>query len=192
METSAVLNQSVELETRISELKLQQAEYDRKYTRQHPMYLALLTQIEGLTRRQNELAGTVKKLPETQQELLRLSRAVEVSTEIYTQLLNKAQELDIARAGTVGNVRVVDSAVIGLNNPVAPKKGLIIAVAILLGALLSIGFVLVRKMLNPGLETPESIEQLGLPVYATIPLSPHQISIEEQARKSRKDSSPPC
>lgn len=191
METSAVLNQSVELETRISELKLQQAEYDRKYTRQHPMYLALLTQIEGLTRRQNELAGTVKKLPETQQELLRLSRAVEVSTEIYTQLLNKAQELDIARAGTVGNVRVVDSAVIGLNNPVAPKKGLIIAVAILLGALLSIGFVLVRKMLNPGLETPESIEQLGLPVYATIPLSPHQISIEEQARKSRKDSSPP-
>lgn len=190
METSAVLNQSVELETRISELKMQQAEYDRKYTRQHPMYQALLTQIDGLTRRQNELAGTVKKLPETQQELLRLSRAVEVGTEIYTQLLNKAQELDIARAGTVGNVRIIDNAVIGLGNPVAPKKGLIIAVATLLGALLSIGFVLIRKMLNPGLETPEAIEQLGLPVYATIPLSPQQVVSGEQ-HKSRKGHTAP-
>ena len=49
LETKAILDQIVGLDTSISELKLQQAEMDRKFTRQHPAYRALLTQIGELT-----------------------------------------------------------------------------------------------------------------------------------------------
>lgn len=185
LETSTVLHQAVELETRISELKLQQAEFDRRYTREHPTYQALLMQIDGLTRRQNDIAGKVKGLPETQQEVLRLSRDVQVSTEIYTQLLNKAQELDLIRAGTVGNVRIIDSAVSD-GGPVAPKKSMIVAASTLFGALLAIALVLIRKQINPGIETPEAIEQLGLPVYATIPFSEQQ-TLLNRGRKNRNN-----
>ncbi len=171
LEAKAILDQIVALDTSISTLKLQQAEMDRKFTPQHPAYRALMGQLAELTSKQQRLAKQVEGLPSTQQELLSLTRDVKVSTEIYTQLLNKSQELDVMRAGTVGNVRLIDTADVDLRTPVKPKKTLIVLIATLLGALLAIGYVLFRKALNRGVQNPDDIEKLGLPVYASIPFS---------------------
>ncbi|WP_223502773.1 polysaccharide biosynthesis tyrosine autokinase [Pseudomonas sp. BF-R-24] len=178
IETKAVLDQIVALETAISELKLKQAEMEHRFTREHPAYQALMTQMGQLDQQKRALEKKVKNLPETQQELLRLARDMQVTTEIYTQLLNKTQELDIVRAGTVGNVRVIDSADANIEKPVKPKKALIVLIATLLGGLVAVAFVLIRKMMNRGVEDPEVIEQLGIPVYASIPLSKGQSQIE--------------
>lgn len=186
LETKAILDQIIGLDTSISQLKLQQAEMDGKFTPQHPAYRALLTQIEELSNKQKGLASKVGSLPSTQQELLSLTRDVEVATAIYTQLLNKSQELDVMRAGAVGNVRLVDSADADLIKPLKPKKVLIVLVATLLGGLIAVIFVLVRRALNRGLESPEAIEQLGLPVYASIPFSALQKNEEEKNSKASK------
>ena len=171
LEAKAILDQIVALDTSISTLKLQQAEMDRKFTPQHPAYRALMGQLAELTGKQQRLAKQVEGLPTTQQELLSLTRDLKVSTEIYTQLLNKSQELDVMRAGAVGNVRLIDTADVDLRNPVKPKKALIVLIATLLGAFLAIGYVLFRKALNRGVQNPDDIEKLGLPVYASIPFS---------------------
>lgn len=181
LEAKAILDQIVALDTNISVLKLQQAEMDRKFTRQHPAYRALLSQISELTAKQNGLAKKVEGLPTTQQELLSLTRDLKVSTEIYTQLLNKSQELDVVRAGTVGNVRLIDAADVDLRDPVKPKKSLIVLIATLLGALLAVALVLFRRALNRGVENPDEIEKLGLPVYAAIPFSALQKGEEDKA-----------
>jgi len=183
LETQSVLGQSVALETRISELKMQQAELDRKFTKQHPAYRALMSQIGELTQQQKSLEGKVGDLPATQQELLNLTRDVEVASQIYTQLLNKSQELDIVRAGAVGNVRLIDPADVDLTSPVKPKKALIVLIATFLGAFVGVALVLLRKSLSKGLEGPEAIEQLGLPVYASIPYS--ALQREEDTKKGR-------
>ena len=183
LETQSVLGQSVALETRISELKMQQAEMDRKFTKQHPAYRALMSQIGELTQQQKSLEGKVGDLPATQQELLNLTRDVEVASQIYTQLLNKSQELDIVRAGAVGNVRLIDPADVDLTSPVKPKKALIVLIATFLGAFVGVALVLLRKSLSKGLEGPEAIEQLGLPVYASIPYS--ALQREEDTKKGR-------
>lgn len=183
LETQSVLGQSVALETRISELKMQQAELDRKFTKQHPAYRALMTQIGELTQQQKSLEGKVQDLPATQQELLNLTRDVEVASQIYTQLLNKSQELDIVRAGAVGNVRLIDTADVDLTSPIKPKKPLIVLIATLLGAFVGVAVVLLRKSLSRGLEGPEGIERLGLPVYASIPYS--ALQEEEDSKKGR-------
>jgi len=186
METQSVLGQSVALETRISELKMQQAEMDRKFTKQHPAYRALMSQIGELTQQQKSLEGKVGDLPATQQELLNLTRDVEVASQIYTQLLNKSQELDIVRAGAVGNVRLIDPADVDLSSPVKPKKALIVLIATFLGAFVGVALVLLRKSLSKGLEGPEAIEQLGLPVYASIPYS--ALQRDEDTKKGRVKS----
>ncbi|AFY20730.1 polysaccharide biosynthesis tyrosine autokinase [Pseudomonas sp. UW4] len=178
IETKAVLDQIVALETLISELKLKQAEMEHRFTREHPSYQALMTQMGQLDQQKRGLEKKVKNLPETQQELLRLTRDMQVTTDIYTQLLNKTQELDIVRAGTVGNVRIIDSADADIEKPVKPKKMLIVLIATLLGGLIAVAYVLVRKAMNRGVENPEVIEQLGIPVYASIPLSKGQSQIE--------------
>jgi tyrosine-protein kinase Etk/Wzc len=188
LETKALLDQSVALDTSISELKLQQAEMDRKFTRQHPAYQALARQIGELVAKQHSLTKRVEGLPETQQDLLRLTRDVEVSTTIYTQMLNKSQELDVVRAGSVGNVRVIDTADVDVTKPVKPKKPLIVAIATLLGLFMAIALVLLRKALNRGIESADAIEQLGLPVYASVPFSALHKSEEDQRRAGKKDS----
>jgi len=183
LETQSVLEQIVGLDTRISELKMQQAELDRKFTKQHPAYRALMTQIGELTQQQKALESKSQNLPATQQELLNLTRDVEVASQIYTQLLNKSQELDIVRAGAVGNARLIDAADVDLTSPVKPRKALIVLIATFLGAFVGVALVLLRKSLSRGLEGPEAIEQLGLPVYASIPYS--ALQQEEDTKKGR-------
>ena len=185
LEAKAILDQIVALDTSISALKLQQAEMDRKFTPQHPAYRALMGQLAELTSKQHRLAKQVEGLPSTQQELLSLTRDLKVSTEIYTQLLNKSQELDVMRAGTTGNVRLIDTADVDLRSPVKPKKALIVLIATFFGALLAIGYVLFRKALNRGVENPDDIEKLGLPVYASIPFSSLQKVEDDKSTNGR-------
>ena len=146
-------------------------------------------QLAELTSKQQRLAKQVENLPTTQQELLSLTRDLKVSTEIYTQLLNKSQELDVMRAGAVGNVRLIDTADADLRYPVKPKKTLIVLIATLLGAFLAISYVLFRKALNRGVENPDDIEKLGLPVYASIPFSSLQKVEDEKSPGGRGTSS---
>ncbi|VVP20217.1 Tyrosine-protein kinase wzc [Pseudomonas fluorescens] len=184
LETKSVLEQMVVLDTRISDLKLQQADMDRKFTREHPAYRALMAQMGDLNKQRQGLEKKVQGLPATQQELLNLTRDVEVATQIYTQLLNKSQELDIVRAGAVGNARLIDTADVDITTPVKPRKALIVLIATLLGGFVGVALVLVRKSLSRGLEGPEAIEQLGLPVYASIPYS--TLQQEEDTKKVRQ------
>jgi len=174
LQTKGLLDQEVAVETSIQQLRLQQAEMDRKFTRDHPAYQALLRQIGDLEGRKNGFQGQVKQLPEAQQQLLRLTRDLQVSNEMYTGMLNQAQQLDVARAGTVGNVRIVDAAEVDGSTPVKPRKPIVILVGTMLGLFLSIALVLLKQMLNRGVEDPAQIEELGLPVYASIPVSAQQ------------------
>jgi tyrosine-protein kinase Etk/Wzc len=109
-------------------------------------------------------------MPETQQEILRLSRDVESGRAVYMQLLNRQQELNIAKSSAIGNVRIIDNAVTQ-PKPVKPKKILVLVIGIILGVMVSTGVVLLRVFLRRGIETPEQLEELGINVYASIPVA---------------------
>ena len=174
LETQGVLEQVVKLETKLQELNLKRLELGRKFKKDHPAYQGIIEQIQAVESQKNELIGEVGNLPETQQELLRLKRDVEVSNQIYTLLLSKTQELDIVRAGTVGNVRVIDYAEVNTSKPVKPKKALIVVMATMLGGMLAVAIVLIQKAMHKGVEDPSEIEGLGIPVYASVPYSDYQ------------------
>jgi tyrosine-protein kinase Etk/Wzc len=174
LETQGVLEQVVKLETKLQELNLKRLELGRKFKKDHPAYQGIIEQIQAVESQKNELIGEVGNLPETQQELLRLKRDVEVSNQIYTLLLSKTQELDIVRAGTVGNVRVIDYAEVNTSKPVKPKKALIVVMATMLGGMLAVAIVLIQKAMHKGVEDPAEIEGLGIPVYASVPHSDYQ------------------
>ncbi len=187
LETQGVLEQVVELETKLQELELKRLELSRKFKESHPTYQGVLEQIEAVEKQKQNLVGEVGNLPETQQELLRLKRDVEVSNQIYTLLLSKTQELDIVRAGTVGNVRVIDHAEVNTSKPVKPKKALIVVMTTMLGGMLAVAIVLIQKAIHKGVEDPNEIEALGLPVYASVPYSDYQDKLTgfSRARKSK-------
>ncbi|WP_010628923.1 polysaccharide biosynthesis tyrosine autokinase [Halomonas sp. KM-1] len=185
LETKAILDRIVNLEAQLNELEFSEAEISRRFTPSHPTYAALLEKKQQLQRERAQLNGQINNLPETQQQMLRLTRDVEVTQEIYVQLLNKMQEMNIARASTVGNVRILDGAMVQ-RQPVEPRKSLIVIIATLLGGMVAVGVVLVRGLLNRGVESPAQIEQAGLPVYATVPLSNEQSKLTERVRRRQE------
>ncbi|QFT85277.1 Tyrosine-protein kinase wzc [Halomonas sp. THAF12] len=187
METESLLERIVDLEKQLNELSFTEAEISRRFTTSHPTYQALLEKKQQLQNERDQLEERVDSLPETQQQVLRMSRDVKVNQEVYVQLLNKMQEMKIARASTVGNVRILDEAAVQ-PAPVEPKKPLIVVLATLLGGMLAVGLVLVRGLLRRGVESPEQIEDAGIPVYATVPLSDEQGKLIKRV-KHRNDKS---
>jgi tyrosine-protein kinase Etk/Wzc len=185
LETTGLLDQVVELEKSINDLSLKEAEISRLYTTQHPTYQALLEQKSKLEVDRKRLSAQIQSLPETQQQVLRYTRDVEVNQEIYLQLLNRVQELNVLKAGTVGNVRIVDSAVTN-PLPVAPKKPLIVVLATMLGGMVGVGLVFIKAAFNRGIERSEQLEDEGVTVYATIPKSEIQESMDAKLLKRTK------
>ncbi|WP_206187246.1 tyrosine-protein kinase Wzc [Serratia marcescens] len=173
LEAKSVLDSVVSVETQLNELTFKEAEISKLYTKEHPAYKALLEKRGTLQKEKDKLNQRVGQMPKTQQEILRLTRDVDAGKIIYMQLLNKQQELEITKASTVGNVRIVDPAVIQ-PKPVQPRKLLIILLSVFLGAMSAIAVVLVRSMLHRGVESAEQLEENGINVYANIPLSEWQ------------------
>ena len=121
-ENQAVLSQLVELDTRIQELELERVELNRRFTANHPNVLAAEEQYRQLLSERARFNQRIEALPDTQQQLVSLRRDVEVASGIYELLLYKAQEMEVARASTVGNVRIIDTAIVDRSAPVAPRK----------------------------------------------------------------------
>lgn len=173
-ESELYLTQSITLETKKIELQQQQADLAAKYTAEHPAMREINAQIGAIDKQITELNSTLKQLPDIQRQYLQLFREVEVKTQLYTALLNSYQQLRIAKAGEIGNVRIVDTAVEPVE-PIKPKKLQILILAIFLGGFLGTLLALLRNMLRTGVKDSAQIErEFDLPVYATVPRSPVQ------------------
>ena len=175
-ESELFLTQSVTLETQKAQLEQQVAEAGAKYTAEHPVMQQMNAQLGAINKKIGELNATLKELPDLQRRYLQLYREVEVKQQLYTALLNSYQQLRIAKAGEIGNVRIVDTAVEPIE-PIAPKKLQILILSIFLGGFLGTLLALLRNMMRSGIKDSSQIEnELDLPVYATVPRSPVQES----------------
>ncbi|OIF07686.1 tyrosine protein kinase, partial [Acinetobacter baumannii] len=175
-ESELYLTQSITLETKKAELEQKQAEMAAKYTAEHPAMREINGQLAAINKQIGELNSTLKQLPDVQRQYLQLYREVEVKTQLYTALLNSYQQLRIAKAGEIGNVRIVDTAVEPVE-PIKPKKLLVLILSVFVGGFIGALIALLRNMLRTGIKDSGQIEnEMDLPVYATVPRSPIQES----------------
>ena len=192
LEAKSALDSSVSVQSQLNELTFREAEVSQLFTKDHPTYRALLEKRKTLEAEQAQLNKKISAMPQTQQEILRLTRDVQAGQEIYMQLLNRQQELGISKASTVGDVRIIDRAETS-TSPVAPKKLLIIVAGLIVGLILSVGLVLLKALFHHGIDNPEQLEELGMNVYASVPLSEWQRKkdTEALARRGSKEKSDP-
>ncbi|BAN99745.1 capsular exopolysaccharide family [Plautia stali symbiont] len=186
LEAKSALDSSVSVQSQLNELTFREAEVSQLFTKDHPTYRALLEKRKTLEAEQAQLNKKISAMPQTQQEILRLTRDVQAGQEIYMQLLNRQQELGISKASTVGDVRIIDRAETSTSS-VAPKKLLIIVAGLI------VGLVLLKALFHHGIDNPEQLEELGMNVYASVPLSEWQRKkdTEALARRGSKEKSDP-
>ncbi|HBZ1547880.1 TPA: polysaccharide biosynthesis tyrosine autokinase [Klebsiella pneumoniae] len=189
MEAKSVLDQIVNVDNQLNQLTFKEAEISQLFTPEHPSYKALIEKRQALQHEKEKLNKRVNTMPTTQQEVLRLSRDVESGRAVYLQLLNRQQELNIAKSSAIGNVRIIDNA-ITQPKQVKPKKALVVIIGIFLGLFASIGLILLRVLLRRGIESPEQLEDMGITVYANVPISEALVEKNRRtgARKKQESS----
>ncbi|MFT0776401.1 polysaccharide biosynthesis tyrosine autokinase [Proteus mirabilis] len=173
LEAKSALDSALQVEEKLNELTFKEVENQQLYTRNHPAYQSLLDKRQQLLREKEKISKNIQKLPNTQQQIVRLTRDVESEQAIYNQLVAKQQELSVLNSGITADVRIIDSAE-SQPNAVAPKKSLILVLATILGFIVGCAYVIAREFFNNKIKGTEDIDALGVNVYATIPFSTHE------------------
>jgi len=111
-----------------------------------------------------ELANT----PNMTTYIAAIERQKKVKEQIYVYLLQKREENELSQAFTAFNSLVV-SAPTGSLVPSAPKRLLILLVALFIGLLLPLALILLRELMNTKVRNRRDVEGSGLPFLGEIP-----------------------
>ena len=148
-EAKSILQQSVLTQTKLVELKQRRDELLTRYQESNPLVKAVDEQLRTLNAEINTVNSRIKKMPAIEQDVLRLTRDIKVNTDLYTSLLNSVQQLKLVKASKVGNVRLLDDAVVPLH-PIRPQRALVILMALFIGLVLGGVCAYFRKSLIGG------------------------------------------
>lgn len=182
-EIRELLVRATSIEKAQLELDLKRREYAVRYDNSHPLMKSVISQLEGVKVEAAELSSQIGRLPLVEQNYIRLARDVQVNNQLYVSLLNNAQQLQIAKAGTTGNVAIVDRALVP-EKPSRPRKSVIAAFGALFGLLL--GFVLCQTLalISKVVRDPKKLEiDTGYPALAVIPLDFEQMETASSVEK---------
>jgi capsular exopolysaccharide synthesis family protein len=110
--------------------------------------LRINTSINDIKEKLSLVEKEIRKLPATEQELIRIQRKFEINNTVYTYLLEKQAETGIARASNVSDNRIVDKASASSSTMVKPKVRNNYLLAFILGLLLPAISILIIDALN--------------------------------------------
>lgn len=174
-EIKELLDKSTQLEKSRLELELKRKEFTERYEPAHPLFKGITSQLQGIKSEAALLNRQISQLPELQQEFIRFARDVEVNSQLYISLLNNSQQLQIAKAGTVANVAIIDRAV-PPEKPSRPNKPLTIAIGGLLGLLLGFITTQLLALMTRIVRDPKKLELgTGKSILAILPLAVDQL-----------------
>jgi tyrosine-protein kinase Etk/Wzc len=170
-EADLYLQQGAALKAQISTLRQKKEELLRTYKEGSDVVTTLNDQLAKLQGELNQVDSKTRALPGTEKEFVRLSREVQVNTDLYTALLNNIQQLQVAGTGEVGSVTVVDPATPSLK-PLGPPPLARVSLYGFLGLVFGSVTLVTKRALRQGIKDHRLIEsKLGLPVLVTIPHS---------------------
>jgi tyrosine-protein kinase Etk/Wzc len=180
-EANLILTSSVDRQTKLLEAQQRRRELESRFTASHPSVQTLDAQIAALQADIGGIQSRIKGLPAIQQEAVRMERDVKVNTELYQSLLNNALQLRLVKEGKVGNVRVLDNAVVP-DLPIKPNRAAIVGASLALGLFLGLLTAFIRStMAEQRIRDPHEVEtHSGLPVFSTIPISDAQDAIAKR------------
>ena len=170
LEAQSVMQNLTKIESELTSIDTKEAEVSELFTKDHPSYQALIEKKKVLQKAKDDLVKRVAAMPQLQQDVIRLTRDVEIEQQVYMQLLNKQQEFSIMKASNAGNVRIVDTAVT-LEEPIKPKKPLILLLLTMGFAAIATLYFIIKSLFNRGVNGTEAFDQIGVDVLASIPLS---------------------
>lgn len=129
-------------------------------------------ELDQITQRVNQLEYQLNQLPQSNRQVTIATRKYELNASINTYLMEKRYEAEIAVNSDQVDKYIIDPARVKDGGPVAPKKSKALGVAVAIGLLLPLLFILVRDMFNDRIMDIEELKRLSpIPVLGTVPMS---------------------
>jgi len=183
-EATSYLQGSLDIERQIASLQMQRTQTAARFAPNTREVRTIDEQLATLRAQKQAFDQRFGQLPGSERKLMDLTRDSKVAEDIYVAMRQKASELAVTRAGTIGNVHLIDSAIYP-TDPSKPKRPLVIAGGAAAGVVLSILFVFFRDQLSRSVKSPHSVEsRLSLPVFGAVSFSPIQARLDRPSKAS--------
>lgn len=114
--------------------------------------------LKDIESRVDKLNTQISSLPRTERELIGMERQFKLNDAIYTFLLQKRAEAQIAQASNSSDYEVIDTAQYFKASMVSPKSQLNYIIAIFLGLFFPFVFIIVRDFLNNKIAEIKDVE----------------------------------
>ncbi|KAF2325907.1 polysaccharide biosynthesis tyrosine autokinase [Flavobacterium nitrogenifigens] len=121
---------------------------------------SLLYDLSLVNAKIGQAESTVRRLPAEQQELLKIKRKYDLNDNIYTEFLQKRNEAEIVRASNLSDIHFIDPAKDIGGGLIGPKTSVNYVMALFLGILIPLLFVLVIFFINNSIQNTEDISKL--------------------------------
>lgn len=183
-EANSYLQGSIDIERQIATLEMQRTQTAARFAPTTREVRTIDEQLATLKAQKQAFDQRFGRLPVSERKLMDLTRDSKVAEDIYVAMRQKASELAVTRAGTIGNVHLIDSAIYP-TDPSKPKRPLVIGGGAAAGLVLSILFVFFRDQLSRSVKSPHSVEsRLSLPVFGAVSFSPMQARLDRPSKAS--------
>ena len=128
----------------------------------------LNTQMGTLQRAGAQTSARISANPQQAKYLLSVERKQAVKQSIYLFLLQKREENELNQAFTAYNTRVIDTPS-GVFNPVAPKRNMIMLVALMLGILIPLAIIYLIETFYNKVRGKDDLKSVSAPFLGEIP-----------------------
>lgn len=125
--------------------------------------------INSLKERQNSISDQLNKLPKKEQQMINIQREFTLTNEIYTFLLQKRAETNIALASSISDVQVIDIARPNTATMIGLSSKLILVIGLFLGLAFPACVILLLNFFDDRIHSQEDIEtKTNLPILGNI------------------------
>jgi capsular exopolysaccharide synthesis family protein len=121
---------------------------------------SLIYEMSMINAKIGQAESTVKRLPEEQQELLKIKRKYDLNDNIYTEFLQKRNEAEIVKASNLSDIHFIDPAKDIGGGLIGPKTSVNYILALFLGLLAPLLFVFGIFFINNSIQNTDDISKL--------------------------------
>jgi tyrosine-protein kinase Etk/Wzc len=115
--------------------------------------------MESLKERYSEIQARVRRLPETERNLIGIQREFDLNNELYTYMLQKKAEASITKASIAPQVQIIDQAMVETASQTGPSMAKNLGTGIICGFLLPFLAITLLHFFNTKIESREEIER---------------------------------
>jgi len=144
----------------------------------------LESRAEALRQRSGEVEQEFNNLPEGMMQLAQLQRNVRINEGMFVNVSGQYADMSVLKQSQFGFGRILDTGLVP-NSPVSPNKKILLLIGLMLGGVLSAGFIAIREFFDNSISSMDELKLTSLPMLAAVPVLD---KVSKRNQKSFKNS----